>query len=189
MGKASIVSESCDTPTAVNQQINTARVPSEVGLQAPPIVHSYNLIQSFVCFLILTQYTLLTMFTFAALVVAATATLATAQSQVTIDLSTKYQTIDGFGFSEAFGFGEGIVNAPEEQQNQALTYLFNTTSGAGLTILRNEISADKGTTIAPNSPGSPEKALAFTWDGKDAGQVCALEMDNSSNGREKLMRS
>lgn len=107
----------------------------------------------------------------ATLVVAINLGLALAQSQVNVDTSTKFQTIDGFGFSEAFGFGAGVQNAPPEQQNQTLTYLFSTTEGAGMTILRNRIAADAGTSIAPKSPGSPSNALDYVWNGNDASQV------------------
>lgn len=96
-----------------------------------------------------------------------------AAAQVTINTATKYQTIDGFGFSEAFGFGVAVQDAPTTQQNQALTYLFDKTDGAGLTILRNRIAADPGNTIEPNSPGSPSATPTYTWDGDDQSQVCA----------------
>ena len=36
-----------------------------------------------------------------------------------------------------------------------LNLLYSTSSGAGLTMLRNEISADQGTTIEPTAPSSP----------------------------------
>jgi O-glycosyl hydrolase len=66
-----------------------------------------------------------------------------------------YQTIAGFGASEAFGEAASVMNAPSSVQQQVLNDLYSPTSGAGLTILRNEISADSGSTIEPNNPGSP----------------------------------
>jgi hypothetical protein len=51
--------------------------------------------------------------------------LATAQTKVTVNSGTTYQVIDGFGFSEAFGFGSGVENAPATQQTQALNYMFS----------------------------------------------------------------
>lgn len=95
-----------------------------------------------------------------------------ASAQVTINTATKYQTIDGFGFSEAFGFGIGVQDAPTAQQNEALTYLFDKTKGAGFTILRNRIAADPGNTIEPNSPVSPSAVPTYRWNGNDQSQVC-----------------
>jgi O-glycosyl hydrolase len=97
--------------------------------------------------------------------------LATAQTKVTVDAGTTYQVIDGFGFSEAFGFGGGVENAPAAQQTQALNYMFSTTEGAGMTILRNRIAADPNGTIEPNSPGSPSTTPSYRSIGDDASQV------------------
>jgi O-glycosyl hydrolase len=74
---------------------------------------------------------------------------------VTIDGATHYQRITGFGASEAFGQAETVMNAPSAVQQQVLSLLYSPSSGAGLTILRNEISADPGITIEPTAPSSP----------------------------------
>jgi O-glycosyl hydrolase len=63
---------------------------------------------------------------------------------VTIDGATHFQRITGFGASEAFGQAETVMNAPSAVQQQVLSLLYSPSSGAGLTILRNEISADPG---------------------------------------------
>jgi O-glycosyl hydrolase len=97
--------------------------------------------------------------------------LSLAQTQVTINTGTTYQTIDGFGFSEAFGFGVGVQDAPSAQQTQALNYMFSTTAGAGFTILRNRIAADPSDTIEPNNPGSPSATPSYVWNGNDESQV------------------
>ncbi|KAJ6119140.1 hypothetical protein N7523_003420 [Penicillium sp. IBT 18751x] len=97
--------------------------------------------------------------------------LATAQTKITVDAGTTYQVIDGFGFSEAFGFGSGVENAPAAQQTQALNYLFSTTEGAGMTILRNRIAADPNDTIEPNNPGSPSATPSYRSVGDDASQI------------------
>lgn len=96
--------------------------------------------------------------------------LSLAQTQVTVNTGTTYQTIDGFGFSEAFGFGGGVQNAPSAQQTQALNYMFSTTKGAGFTILRNRIAADSSS-IEPNSPGSPSANPTYVGVGADSSQV------------------
>jgi O-glycosyl hydrolase len=69
--------------------------------------------------------------------------------------------MDGFGFAEAFGEAASVMNAPSAEQQQALNLLMSPTAGAGLDIVRNEISADSGTTIEPNSPGSPGAAPTY----------------------------
>lgn len=93
---------------------------------------------------------------------------------LTVNPSTTYQTIDGFGFSEAFGFGQSIASASSSIQTQVTNYLFSTTSGAGLTILRNRIAG-----IEPNKPSGPNAQPTYTWDGNDAGQVGSQPTPNS----------
>lgn len=102
------------------------------------------------------------------LVVAATA--ATAQAGTgrpasgapTVALNGKtYQQIAGFGASEAFGQAAALMNQPASVQQQVLNLLYSTKSGAGLTIQRNEISADVGTTIEPTAPASPSAPPAY----------------------------
>jgi len=94
-----------------------------------------------------------------ALAGAVTATAATtatsAAPTVAVNGGTTYQRITGFGASEAFGQAETLQNQPAAVQQQVLNLLYSTSSGAGLTMLRNEISADAGTTIEPTAPASP----------------------------------
>ncbi len=96
-----------------------------------------------------------TLLTVTGLSVAAPASPALAADTATINGATTYQTIAGFGASEAFGEAATVMNASSSVQTQALGLLYSPTSGAGLTILRNEISADSGGTIEPNNPGGP----------------------------------
>ena len=74
---------------------------------------------------------------------------------VTINAAKQYQRIAGFGVSEGFGQAKALMNAPASVQQQVLSLLYSPTRGAGLTILRNEISADTGFTIEPRAPSSP----------------------------------
>jgi O-glycosyl hydrolase len=93
---------------------------------------------------------------------------------VVIDGGTRYQRITGFGASEAFGQAETVMNDPAAVQQQVLSLLYSPTSGAGLTILRNEISADPGTTIEPNAPSSPSATptyLSLAAVDQDQGQL------------------
>lgn len=100
-----------------------------------------------------------------------------AGTAVTIDVSKTYQTMDGFGFSEAFQRANVIVNLPAKQQKEVLDLLFDPQTGAGMTILRIGIgsspdsSSDHMNSIAPKSPGSPNATPNYVWDGKDSGQL------------------
>jgi O-glycosyl hydrolase len=107
-----------------------------------------------------------------ALLLAAVASQVCAQVTVTVNVAQTFQTMDGFGFSEAFGRANDIKGLPAAMQKQALDMLFSTTTGAGMTILRNRIgSGGAGDSIEPTSPGSPIAAPAYVWDNNDSGQV------------------
>ncbi len=96
---------------------------------------------------------------------------------ITVDLTKRYQIMDGFGFAEAFQRANVVVKLPAQQQREVLDLLFNTTSGAGMTILRIGIgsspdsSSDHMNSIQPKNPGGPNAAPNYVWDGKDSGQV------------------
>ena len=92
---------------------------------------------------------------------AAPASPARAGTVATIDGSAAYQRISGFGASEAFGQAATIMSASPATQAQALDLLFSRSRGAGLSMLRNEISADAGSTIEPDAPSSPSAAPAY----------------------------
>ncbi|KAH8910050.1 glycoside hydrolase [Coniochaeta sp. PMI_546] len=99
-------------------------------------------------------------------------------STITVDLTKTYQTIDGFGFSTAFQRANLITNMSDKtKQRQLLDLLFNTTTGAGFTIIRTGIgsspdsSSDHMNTFAPKNPGGPKATPQYQWDGKDSGQL------------------
>lgn len=94
-----------------------------------------------------------------------------AASAVTINGSTKFQVIDGFGFSEAFGRAASMQSVSDATlRQQMLDLLFSPTNGAGFTIVRNIINSDSSS-IEPNSPGSPSSTPQYVWNGNDTGQV------------------
>jgi O-glycosyl hydrolase len=110
---------------------------------------------------------------------------AAAADTATVNGATTYQTIAGFGASEGFGQASTIENAASATQTQALNYLFSPTSGAGLTILRNEISADSGDTIEPTAPSSPTATpsyLPLSSIGNDTGQLWLAQQIKASYG-------
>ena len=80
---------------------------------------------------------------------------------VTMDAAKRYQRIAGFGVSEGFGQAKALMSAPASVQKQVLSLLYSPTRGAGLTVLRNEISADKGFTIEPRAPSSPNAKPSY----------------------------
>jgi O-glycosyl hydrolase len=80
---------------------------------------------------------------------------------VTINAARHYQRMAGFGVSEGFGQAKTLRNAPAPVQQQVLRLLYSPTRGAGLTILRNEISADAGFTIEPKAPSSPSAKPSY----------------------------
>lgn len=98
-------------------------------------------------------------------------------STVTVDLSKTYQTMDGFGMSETFQRANQMKALSEPLQRYALDLLFNRTSGAGFSILRNGIgsspdsSSDHMVSIQPKSPGGPSATPKYVWDGNDNSQV------------------
>jgi hypothetical protein len=98
-------------------------------------------------------------------------------TRLTVDLTKKHQEIDGFGFSEAFQRAYNIYNLTEPKRSALVDLFFNTTSGAGFSILRNGIGSSPNSTqdwmntIAPMAPSGPNMAPEYVWDGKDSGQL------------------
>ncbi len=103
-----------------------------------------------------------------------------AASTITVNGSTHYQTMDGFGFSDAFGPAstlEGLASSSEKKQ--VLDLLFSPTTGARFTILRNLLPSDATNTIEPNSPGSPSATPTYTWNNDSEGQVWLAQQAKS----------
>lgn len=91
-----------------------------------------------------------------------------AASTVTVGWNTVYQSIDGFGVSEAFHQSTNIALLGETKQKEIYDLLFSTTQGAGFSIFRS-ILGDGGTwgnaTDGPNKTMQPSEN---TWDWKEA---------------------
>lgn len=97
---------------------------------------------------------------------------------IAVDLAKTFQTISGFGFSTAFQRANLITNMRDPaKQRQLLDLLFNTTTGAGFSIIRTGIGSspdsqgDHMNTFAPTNPGGPKAPPKYVWDGKDSGQL------------------
>jgi O-glycosyl hydrolase len=103
-----------------------------------------------------------------------------AASAVTINDSTHYQTMDGFGFSNAFGPAQTLENlSSSSEQKQILDLLFSPTTGADFTILRNEFPSDAANTIEPTSPGSPTATPSYVSLSSSQGQVWLAQQAKS----------
>lgn len=89
-----------------------------------------------------------------------------AASSITVNGSTTFQVIDGFGASSAFGIASLIRNL--STATQAMDALFSTSTGAGLTIVRLGIAPS----FEPNPPsGGPNGTPVYSWNGSDNSQV------------------
>ncbi|EAU87869.2 xylanase [Coprinopsis cinerea okayama7 len=91
-----------------------------------------------------------------------------AQTQITVNATSLLQEIDGFGVSQAFTRAKEFYEAAEGPRQRGLDYLFNTETGAGLTIIRNRIGSTANDSILPRSPGSPNGTPNYVWDGGDS---------------------
>lgn len=106
------------------------------------------------------------------LIITGAAALCVAQTTITVNVGTRFQQVDGFGFSQAFGRAKEFQNANSSAQKQALDLLFSTSTGAGFSIIRNRIgSGGAGDSIEPNNPGSPSATPNYVWDNNDSGQL------------------
>ncbi|KAI3057219.1 CAZyme family GH30 [Aspergillus niger] len=92
-------------------------------------------------------------------------------NSIEVDTNSLLQHIHGFGFSQAFGRASEFQAASTDLQQKALDLLFDTETGAGFSIIRNNIPSTSASTIEPDDPGSPSAAPNYTWNGDDAGQV------------------
>ncbi len=96
---------------------------------------------------------------------------ASAASTITINGASKHQTMDGFGFSDAFGPAATLKTSSASEQQQILNLLYSPTTGAGFTILRNLFPSDAANTIEPTNPGSPNATPHYVALGSSEGQV------------------
>ncbi|KLP05845.1 uncharacterized protein FFB20_05388 [Fusarium fujikuroi] len=99
------------------------------------------------------------------------ASLALGDTSVTINTNKKLQVIDGFGVSEAYGHATQIQNLGPGPQKEGIDLLFNTTTRAGLSIIRNKIGCDASNSITGTNTDDPEKQPVYHFDGDDDGQV------------------
>lgn len=94
-------------------------------------------------------------------------------TSISVTLGTTFQTMDGFGVSQAFGRATNIFTATSSAQTASLDLLFSSTAGAGFTILRNRIGNGNtaSDSILPTSPGSPSATPNYQFDNNDSSQI------------------
>ncbi|RKN03455.1 glycoside hydrolase family 30 protein [Streptomyces radicis] len=104
----------------------------------------------------------------------------TPRASGSVDFGDERQLIDGFGISQAFQRADIMNGAPgltPEHQREVLDLLFDTGTGAGLSILRLGIGSsadevyDHMRSIQPDDPGGPDAQPRYEWDGYDGGQL------------------
>ena len=102
-----------------------------------------------------------------AVVPAAAAAPADGAAAVVIDAQRRYQKIDGFGISQAFGTANQVRYLGDVPvRKQALDMLFDRESGAGFSILRNLIpsGANPFHSIVQTPPASPSETPTYVFD-------------------------
>jgi glucuronoarabinoxylan endo-1,4-beta-xylanase len=112
-----------------------------------------------------------------------------AASTVTLSWDTTYQTIDGFGVSEAFHQSNNISLLGDTKKNEIYDLLFSTTKGAGFSIFRS-ILGDGGTwgnaTDGPNKTMQPSETV---WDWKESNddQIPMIKAITSTYGIKNIL--
>lgn len=104
-----------------------------------------------------------------------------ATTTITVSTSVKHQTVEGWGFAEAFQAAAQIQSLPSKTRKQVLDLLFSPTLGLGANILRVGIGSSEtaaGNNMVSILPGPWDLNVTaddfkpdYVWDGKDGGQV------------------
>ncbi len=112
-----------------------------------------------------------------------------AASTVTVDAGTVYQTIDGFGVSEAFHQSNNITLLGETKKDEIYDLLFSTTKGAGFSIFRS-ILGDGGTWgKADDGPNKTMQPSENKWDWTESNddQIPMYKEVRDKYGVDKLL--
>jgi glucuronoarabinoxylan endo-1,4-beta-xylanase len=112
-----------------------------------------------------------------------------AATTVNVDWDTTYQTIDGFGVSEAFHQSRNISLLGETKQKEIYDLLFSTTKGAGFSIFRS-ILGDGGTWgnefDGPNKTMQPSENV-WDWTESNDDQLAMYKTIRDEYGIDKLL--
>ena len=80
-----------------------------------------------------------------------------------LDAKSFAQTIDGFGFSEAFHQARAMQNLPPDKSKALLDLLFSPNGGMGFSILRNSIGNTDGNPAADHGDTTSIEPAQGTW--------------------------
>lgn len=94
---------------------------------------------------------------------------AEAATTVVIDWTQNRQTIDGFGGSGAFQMAKNLMNLAEPARTAVVDLLFSQTTGAGLSIIRNQVGDGDPDAIGTIPSIEPAPGV-WNWNG-DPGQI------------------
>ncbi len=112
-----------------------------------------------------------------------------AASTVSLDWGTNYQTIDGFGVSEAFHQSNNIALLGDTKQKEIYDLLFSTSKGAGFSIFRS-ILGDGGTwgnaTDGPNKTMQPSEST-WDWQASNDDQIPMIKAIQSTYGIKSIL--
>ncbi len=95
----------------------------------------------------------------------------TNSNKITLNESTKYQSIDGFGHCLTEGSAEVISGLAEKQQDSLLNDLFNVSKGIGMSVIRVTIGASdlgNGTYTYDEVSGTDPNLTNFSFKGVDS---------------------
>ncbi|KAH7007118.1 glycoside hydrolase family 30 protein [Ilyonectria destructans] len=95
-------------------------------------------------------------------------------ASITFNKTTTYQTIEGFGFSEAFTFGRSLMTMSNEPQRSVLDLLQSTERGAGLTILRNIVTSTNSDMSVAADAWSAPSYMRTIMDDTYVGCICGV---------------
>jgi glucuronoarabinoxylan endo-1,4-beta-xylanase len=112
-----------------------------------------------------------------------------AASTVTLKWDTTYQTIDGFGISEAFHQSNNISLLGATKQKEIYDLLFSTSKGAGFSIFRS-ILGDGGTWgKADDGANKTMQPSETTWDWKESNddQIPMIRTIQSDYGIKNIL--
>lgn len=112
-----------------------------------------------------------------------------AAAPVTLDWEVTYQTIEGFGVSEAFHQSKNIAILGETKQKEIYDLLFSTSKGAGFSIFRS-ILGDGGTwgneIDGPNKTMQPAETV-WDWTESNDDQIPMIRELQSTYGIKNIL--
>ena len=126
-----------------------------------------------------------TLLSVTALGIAVPAAPALAADTATINGATTYQTMAGFGLSEAFGQASAVMNASSSAQQQVFSDLFSTTSGPAWTSSATgsaPVGATRSSRTTPAAPMRPRATSRWPPSARTRGSCGSISRPRPSTG-------